>query len=118
MFDPKSRIMTFSLKAKMVLCRNIMEMYQLVKGVQETKKWWRGRKLMRSQLIEERIYLCFDSDLYDIVGATLRTDNASAVVPFLFLIHPALNTHLLNICENTVRVHEFNFYTIFNISES
>ena len=78
----------------MVLCRNIMEMYQLVKGVQETKKWWRGRKLRRSQLNEELIDLCSDSDLYDIVGATLGTDNASAVVPFLLLVHPALNTHL------------------------
>ena len=95
-----------------------MKMYQLIKGVQKTKKWRRGRKLWISLLIEELINLRFDSDLYDIVGATLGTDNASAVVPFLFLIHPALNTHLLNICENTVRVHEFNFYTIFNISES
>ena len=71
-----------------------MKMYQLIKGVQKTKKWRRGRKLWISLLIEELISLCFDSDLYDIVGATLRTDNASAVVPFLLLVHPALNTHL------------------------
>ena len=48
----------------------------------------------RCGLIEELIILCFDSDLYDIVGATLGTDNASAVVPFLLLVHPALNTNL------------------------
>ena len=68
--------------------------YQLIKGVQKTKKWRRGRKLWISLLIEELINLRFDSDLYDIVGATLRTDNASAVVPFLLLVHPALNTNL------------------------
>ena len=78
----------------MVQCRIIIKMYQLIKGVQKTKKWRRGRKLWISLLIEELIILCFDSDLYDIVGATLGTDNASAVVPFLLLVHPALNTNL------------------------
>ena len=69
-------------------------MYQLIKGVQKTKKWRRGRKLWVSLLIEELLILCFDNDLYDIVGATLGTDNTGAVVPFLLLVHPALNTHL------------------------
>ena len=36
-------------------------------------------------------------NLYDIISATLRTHNTRAVVPFLFLIHPTLDTNLQKI---------------------
>ena len=40
------------------------------------------------------LYSALNWDLDDIIGATLRTNDTRAVVPFLFLVYPPLNTNL------------------------
>ena len=43
-----------------------------------------------------------NGDLYDIIGATLRTHDTSAVVPFLLFIHPTLDTHLQHMIQTVL----------------